>query len=219
MLDSDLTEDERLVLKENFIETLNEALESFRDLLNIQYNIVVARKDVEYLINLVFLERNFIHLSGIDKLVDIALVKETPNLYKKLITNNSESDKVKSYLASSNYFDEIVSRLYCLIELRQNFYNAKDNKHYKFLSKKYGNYTSIKFDYLIRSECCSNVYYYFLRHDEKSENPNQFVVVSLFIENKKDYTNGQTYMYLLSKEEINKTTGEKFVIFKKTNNY
>jgi len=147
------------------------------------------------------------------------LVKETPNLYKKLITNNSESEKVKSDLTSSNYFDEIVSRLYCLIELQQNFYNAKDNRHYKFLSKQYGNYTSIKFDYLIRSEYCSNVYYYFLRHDEKSENPNQFVVVSLFIENKKDYTNGQTYMYLLSKEEINKTTGEKFVIFKKTNNY
>jgi len=51
MLDSNLTEDERLVLKENFIETLNEALGAFRDLLNIQYNIVIAKKGVEHLIN------------------------------------------------------------------------------------------------------------------------------------------------------------------------
>lgn len=215
MLDINISEKEHNELKRHYLDVLEQSLEAFKDLLNIQFDIVAARKGTKYLINLVFLERNFVHFAGIEKLVDVALVATTPNIYNKLAKNDEESNKIKEQLVASKYFDEIVGRLYSIIYLHDNFKNAGNNKHYKFVSKIYGNYTSIEYDFIIKCDFEGDTYYYFLRYDETASNKTQCVIVSLFIDNLKDYAFGQAYLTLLEKNETNKVSNETTIIYKK----
>ena len=208
------TREESAFSKKQYLSLLNESLVAFKELLDLQYNITVARKGKKRFLNLVVFDRNFYHMVGLQHLNDVALVNEYPNIYRKIATDNLESQNIKSKLVESKHFSEIVGRLYALIYLRDNFYNAKDNKHYKFLSKEYGNYTAIEYDYIIQSEYKGIIYYYFLRHDEKSNDPNQCVVVSLFTKGIVDFTKGQAYMTLLEKVEFNKKTNQTKIIYK-----
>ena len=202
-------------LKQHYLSSLNESLSSFKDLLNIEYKIKVARKGVEQDIELVFLKRNFVHLAGLEKLIDVPIVNAYRDLYAQLSQNESLSELIKAKLVESKYFDFIVDRLYSIIDLRDNFYNAKDNKHYKFISKERGNFTSIDYDFIIKCEFEKDIYYYFLRRDEKSDKANQYVLVSLFMNNEKDYTKAQAYMSLLEKIEIDRSTNRETIIYKK----
>lgn len=215
MSENNLNNDDYFSLRNSYLDLLNKALEAFQELLNIQYNITVARKNNKYLLNLVVLERNFYHMAGLKYLSDVALAIETPNFYSSIVVGGDESENIKNQLVESRHFEKIVGRLYALIDLRDNFYNAKDNKHYKFVGKGYGNYTSIEYDYIIESEYKSTVYYYFLRYDEKSENSNQCVIVSLFTKGIADLTKGQARLTLLEKVEINKNTNKTTLIYRK----
>lgn len=202
-------------IKKHYLNTLNEALSSFKELLNIEYHIKVVRKDVIHDIKLVFLKRNFVHLAGLEKLTDIRISRAYRDLFTQLTRQDSLSEFIKNQLVKSKYFGSIVNRLYSIIDLRDNFYNAKDNKHYKFVCKEYGNYTSIDYDFFVRSEYGNDIYYYFLRRDTSTNELNRYVLVSLFIENEKDYTRSQSYMTLLEKVEIDKMSHQETIIYKR----
>jgi len=202
-------------IKKHYLNTLNEALSSFNNLLNIEYRIKVARKDNIMDIKLVFLKRNFVHLAGLEKLTDIRISRAYRDLYTQLTRQETLSEYIKGQLAESKYFQSIVNRLYAIIDLRDNFYNAKDNKHYKFVCKEYGNYTLIDYDFFIRSEYENDIYYYFLRRDTSTNEQNRYVLVSLFIENEKDYTRSQSYMNLLEKIEIDRKSRKETIIYKR----
>ena len=210
----DLLMDE-LTIMNHYLNTLNESLFAFKELLNTSYKIKVARKDKAYDINLVFLKRNFTHLFGIEKLLDFRLFDTIPDFYNRLIAGNEFSDYIKEKMVKSKYFKSIINRLYSIIDLRENFYNAKNNKHYKFVCKEYGNYTSIDYDFIIKSVYDRDTYYYFLRRDTNAKDEKQYVLVSLFIENEKDYTRCQSYMTLLEKVEIDRMSHKETIIYKR----
>ena len=200
-------------IKKHYLNTLNDALSSFNELLNIEYHIKVARKDNVEDIRLVFLKRNFVHLAGLDKLTDAMISTAYRDLFAQLNRSDTVSHSIKTKLIESRYFKQIIDRLYAIIDLRDNFYNAKDNKHYKFVCKEYGNYTLIDYDFFIRSEYGNDIYYYFLRRDTSTNELNRYVLVSLFIENEKDYTRSQSYMTLLEKVEIDKKAHARKIIY------
>lgn len=202
-------------LEKHYFATLSQAVTSFSELIGINYSIKVARKGLIYDINLSFHERNFVHLAGIDKLTDIAITSKTPNIFLKLLKGDYFSDFLKEKLIKSKYFESIIDRLYSIIDLRENFHKASDNKHYKFISKDRGDFTLIDYDFIIKCDYGNDIYYYFLRKDEKSDNPNQYVLVSLFMNNVKDYTKAQAYMTLLKKIEIDRKSGGETVIYKR----
>ena len=202
-------------IKKHYLNTLNDALSSFNELLNIEYHIKVARKDNVEDIRLVFLKRNFVHLAGLDKLTDAMISTAYRDLFAQLNRSDSLSESIKTKLIASRYFKQIINRLYAIIDLRDNFYNAKDNKHYKFVYKEYGNYTLIDYDFFIRSEYGNDIYYYFLRRDTSVNGLNRYVLVSLFIENEKDYTRSQSYMTLLEKVEIDRMSHQETIIYKR----
>lgn len=210
-------EDEIIVLSEdeilNNLSLLNESYDSFLELMNLSYKIKLAKNDKVADLELIFLEVNFVHMAGLDKLIDITFVAEAnPNvLYKEFKKNNNEFRKT---LAASNYFGNIVDRLYSIIDLRDNFDNARDNKHYKFVQNIRPFYTQIKYEYQIKSEYGDDTYYYFLRNRQNPKNPSEYVLVSTFIENKLDYAAGQSFVTLLKKVEVNKTNGSERLIYK-----
>ena len=202
-------------IKKHYLNMLNDALFAFNELLNIEYRVKVARKDNIMDIKLVFLKRNFVHLAGLEKLTDIRISRAYRDLYTQLTRQETLSEYIKGQLVESKYFQSIVNRLYAIIDLRDNFYNAKDNKHYKFVCKEYGNYTLIDYDFFIRSEYENDIYYYFLRRDTSTNEQNRYVLVSLFIENEKDYTRSQSYMNLLEKIEIDRKSRKETIIYKR----
>lgn len=195
------------------LNLLNESYNAFLKLVNLSYKIKLAKNNKVVDLELIFLEVNFVHLAGLDKLTDITFVTEAnPNvLYKEFKKNNNESRKA---LAASTYFKDIVGRLYSIIDLRDNFDNAKDNKHYKFIQNIKPFYTQIKYEYQIKSEYEGDTYYYFLRNRNNPKNPHEYVIVSTFIENELDYATGQSFVTLLKKVEVDKTNGLERLIYK-----
>lgn len=195
------------------LSLLNDSYKAFLDLVNLSYKIKLAQNGKIVDIELIFLDVNFLHLSGVDKLIDITLVTESnPSvLYKEFKKNNHD---LRRLLASSTYFNSIADRLYSIIDLRDNFYNAKDNKHYKFIQNTKPFYTLIKYEYQIKSQYGGDTYYYFLRNRNNPNNPNEYVVVSTFIENELDYAIGQSYVTLLEKIEVNKANESERLIYK-----
>lgn len=197
----------------NNLNLLNESYDAFLKLINLSYKIKLAKNNNVIDIELIFLEVNFVHMAGLDKLIDITFVTETnvSVLYKEFKKNKNEFRKS---LAASNYFNDIVGRLYSIIDLKDNFDNAKDNKHYKFVQNVKPFYTQIKYEYHIKSEYGDNTYYYFLRNRKNPNNPQEYVVVSTFIENELNYSAGQSFVTLLKKVEVNKIKGLERMIYK-----
>lgn len=197
----------------NNLNLLNESYDAFLKLINLSYKIKLAKNNNVIDIELIFLEVNFVHMAGLDKLIDITFVTEAnvSVLYKEFKKNKNEFRKS---LAASNYFNDIVGRLYSIIDLKDNFNNAKDNKHYKFVQNVKPFYTQIKYEYHIKSEYGDNTYYYFLRNRKNPNNPQEYVVVSTFIENELNYSAGQSFVTLLKKVEVNKISGLERMIYK-----
>ena len=85
------TREESAFSKKQYLSLLNESLVAFKELLDLQYNITVARKGKKRFLNLVVFDRNFYHMVGLQHLNDVALVNEYPNIYRKIATDNLES--------------------------------------------------------------------------------------------------------------------------------
>jgi len=196
----------------NNIELLIESAKAFKELLNYQYEIKLGRKGVLYDINLVFFKKNYLHLSGLDKIIAKSIFNEYPNIYESIINKNLKLLKI---IISNKYFYKIFSRLNSIILLRNNFYNPTKNKHYQFVMNTYKTFTNIEYDFLLKCSSDLGWCYYFLRQNANSIKSNEYVVVSTFIENNKDYSLGQSYMHLLYKKEINVNSSNTIIIYDK----
>lgn len=194
------------------LKLLNDSYDAFLDLVELSFEIKLAKNDKVVDLELSFFEVNFVHMAGLNKLIDITVVSEATSsvLYKKFKNNSG----FRKELASSKYFENIVGRLYSIIDLRDNFDNANDNKHYKFIHNVKPFYTQIKYEYQIKCNFNNDTYYYFLRSRNNPNNPKEYVIVSTFIDNEQDYALGQSFVTLLKKVEINKSSGTKRLIYK-----
>lgn len=199
------TVNERLALLES-------AINSYEGLISSKYQIYLGHKNkIEYL-QLIFLPSGFYHLAGINKLKDISHIK---NIKKASYREIKSSTQVRYRIINSSYFDQITSRLISIIKLTTNFTHYMSNNYFKFIHCIPNFYSSIKFDYLVKSSENSNYFHYFLRKiDEKNIN-NDYVLISTFIENNKDYSLGQSLMSLLKKVFVNILTNEAIVIYNK----
>ena len=193
------------------ISILNESISAFEWLLNRKYKITLGHNEKELEIELIFLPKTFIHLSGISKLTDISLCEDNSKsaLYRSI--KNDESLRIR--IVSSSYFSGIIGRLYSIIDLKDNFEDVENNRHFKFVKKIAYNYTLIDYDFFIRSDYNNDRYYYFLRYSGNLSNPNECVLISTFIDNNKDYSIGQEPMVLLKKIIVELDTDIERVIF------
>ncbi|MBQ7242775.1 MAG: hypothetical protein IJS52_01005 [Bacilli bacterium] len=193
------------------LSILEDSLSAYEWLRKRKYRITLAHKQKETVIDLVFLTKNYSHASGVDKLSDVSAISGSSPaaFYRSVIA----SDNLKRQLAASTHFNGIIHRLYSIIELKDNFEDAKNNRHVKFAMKRGDNYTMIDYDYFIESQYEGDHYYYFLRYSGNSSNPNECVLISTFIENNKDYSLGQARMTLLRKTLIEIDTNNETVIY------
>ncbi len=193
------------------LKLFEDALDSFSVLLNTKFKLLLGRKGKETKIELVFQPRNFLHVFGIKKLIDISeFIGNTSQTYYRKVLNSSV---LRNLIVSSKYFNKIIPRVYSIIELKENFLDAKYNSHFKFVRKETYNFSLIDYNFLIISEYNNDKYHYFLRYTKNKKNRFECVLVSTFIENKKDYTIGQERMTLLKKVAVDILTGKETLIY------
>lgn len=91
------------------LNLINDSLSAFEWLVKRKYRITLGHNKKEFVIELVFLRKNFIHISGIDKLADISLCdgNAASALYRSIIN----SEVLRRRISSSLYFDQIRGRL------------------------------------------------------------------------------------------------------------
>lgn len=211
MDDQELSEKQLEEAKQEKLSILEDALSAFDWLLKRKYKITIAHNNKEIEIELVFLQKTFIHVAGINKLSDISFSTNTAHaaLYRNIVRN----EDYRSQIASSVHFDDIVGRLYSIIDLKDNFEDAENNRHFKFVKKVGHNYTLIDYNFFIKSEYLEDTYYYFLRYSGNPNNQNECILISTFIENFKNYSIGQEPMTLLKKVIVELDSGQETVIY------
>ncbi len=192
---------------------LNEALSAYEWLLKRKYNIKLGYKNSETEIDLVFLNKNFVHVAGINKLSDIWTNDISASSFYRLLTND---DNYKRIVISSQMFNIIVGRLRSIIDLKDNLEDVENNRHIKFVRRDSQYHTSIKYDYLIISHFGNDSYHYFLRLSGNSNNRKECVLISTFIENARDYSIGQQQMTLLRKSIVELENNVETIIFERT---
>jgi len=184
----------------------SDCIESFKKLLNIEYEIVLGRKSEKVTLKIKFEKTHFFHLVGLQHLKDLS----------KLLTGNREKlfDKFDNGLIKSEIIEK--SKLYPQIKNRlkyfpllEQFIDSNDTI-FKFNSKTEG-FSLIQFDYLMKNGHESYKIFIFLSKDSDEK----FFGRSFFAEDKKDYSFGQTNWTLLKKTKITKSENKEDILFDK----
>lgn len=157
-------------------------------------------------IKLIFLEDNFFHIAGIQKLADIKEFIESRNkkLFFKSLFKKSCKDKTINQICSSLFFNDIVDRMNAIVKfdtLLKTY--CADGKYIKFCKNKLLFTSMIEYDYvLIITDDENTQYHYFVKNKDNNES----IIRSAFINSTDNYWKNQKLMLLRSiyLEEDNK---------------
>lgn len=189
-----------LYAKGNRMGDIQEALITFRRLMEYKYNFVISHKKIAYHFGLTFEEKDFRHIAGLHYLNDIDIPRTPKTLFEK-IENGKITDE---YLNGSIYYIQIdesyarvKERIFGLKFLEQ----FLDNKNMICKYVKYKNlYSSIKADYFIKSTVNGMTAYIFLvKRNSKSDD---YCICSFFIDPQNEYKGISVYWLYKSKTNL-----------------
>jgi hypothetical protein len=190
------------------MDRLKECAEVFSGLLDTKYILKLGRKNVLTELELVFDKKDFYHLIGLQKLVDISnLKKDRGIIFDEIMRGNITYEMIQS----SAYFRENQAKNIIGIEKRIDvfifFEKLLDSPHSVFKYNNKAQQTSkIHAEFLLESrEFLPDILYLFL---DKFPNADLRYCKSFFPKTKKDYTIRQTSMTLLYKEKVHIGTGK-----------
>lgn len=170
--------------------SLKQSALAFEKLLNTEYKIVAAKKKKISEIVLFFKKEHFFHLIGLNKLVDLQVLRNN----KEKIFNDILSEKITySEISKSLHFSEMSDRLKYFSSLE----NILDDS--KLLIKHNSNKTKskIKAEYIIYFIKNDSVVHYFVDRDYKE---NKFFGRTFFVRKDKAYLCDAPYK-ILKKEK------------------
>ncbi|MGN1457690.1 MAG: PBECR4 domain-containing protein [Acutalibacteraceae bacterium] len=193
------------------MDKLQECSKAFEQLLNIEYNIIIGRKNKNQNIHLAFDKSDFFHLIGLHKLLDYPDIKtqSKEKIFNRILNGSLSYD----FISKSIYFEKIQNRFQPFSDIQ----NILDSNKLVFKYNTHINsFSVIQAEYLLSTPCCNNDIYIFL---DKNKNTGNYFCRSFFPKDKKDYTIGQTSYTLLYKEKINTVTGKREVQYDKLYSY
>ncbi|MBU5424893.1 hypothetical protein KQI41_00605 [Tissierella pigra] len=190
--------------------SLKSAALSFKNLLDIEYKIVVGRKGITTELIIEFKKENFFHLVGLQKLNDINYPSENKEKVFDLIIENQITESFIS--KSSKYEVTNIERITPFVKIEEIM--DSNNLVFKF-NRSQSNWTSVECKFILENIDSGGSIYIFI--DGNYELKEKMFCRSFFLKTQKDFTNGNTKMVLLYKEKINKKTGE-WSSVKKTDN-
>lgn len=192
------------------MDKLKECALIFKSLLDVEYKIILGRKNVLTEFILEFEERDFHHLVGLQKLEDRSYTKGA----RDKIFNDILNDKITyNMISSSMFFERIEEKNIIGIRERiDSFLNIIDILDANNTCVKYSpnrNPTSkISCEYILENKDFEKPIYIFL---DKRDKNNYKYCRSFFPKYKIDYTFRQTKMALLYKEKKNIPLNESII--------
>ena len=183
------------------------AAQSFSKLLDVEYHILLGKKNKNISLAIAFDETHFFHLAGLQYLKDrYRYFNESRDVVFRKILKGSIS---KAQLEASEFYPQIKDRIEYLAYLEQ----IMDSNETVFkYNPRLEAFSAIQADFLLKNEMQSRNIFTFLSNDKAS---GKYFCRSFFPQINKDYSKGQTNWTLLYKKKIHKSTGETSVLFDK----
>lgn len=194
------------------MQTISNALNAFRKLLDYQYHFTISYSKKLFDISLVFDERDFYHLAGFQYLSDIDIPKSAKQLFGRIdsgkINDNTLSGSVK-YLKVNDSYANVKDRIHGLQYLCE--YIESNNIIFKYV-KNMNRYSAIKADFMIKSIVDHKEAYIFIRKRSKSDT---YCICSFFVNPGVEYKGIRSYW--LYKSKINLLNDAEEIFFDKFN--
>lgn len=188
--------------------TISNALGTFRKLLDYQYHFTVSYSKKMFDILLVFDERDFHHLAGLQYLSDIDIPKSAKQLFRKIdsgkINDNILSTSV-NYLKVNDSYANVKDRIHGLQYLCE--YIESNNIIFKYV-KNMNRYSSIEADFMIKSIVNHKAAYIFIRKRSKSDT---YCICSFFVNPGVEYKGIRPYWLYKSKINLLNNTEKIFI--------
>lgn len=179
-------------------DILLQAVDVFSYLMDSSYEIVLGRKNKTTVLNIIFEKVNFHHLAGLHKLLDIRSVYDAPA--EEVFDNIVEGKITLEDIKKSSFYSVSKERLEIVANIPSIFNNDFDTFKFSKLAK---DNTRIKWEFLVNfkyiSDDVNHEGYIFLR--ENKNKTGDYVGISDFMKDKKDFTFRHTHFKLLEIKE------------------
>ncbi|MBP5174875.1 MAG: hypothetical protein ILP07_03045 [Treponema sp.] len=161
-----------------------QAAKSYAKLLDIEYQIVLGKKNKNITLSIVFDEVHFFHLAGLQYLKDLSAVlsESREQIFRRILRGSLQ----KQMLESSKFYSEIADRIEYLSYLEQ-IMDSNDTV-FKYNSR-LNVFSAVQADFLMKNEVLTRNVFVFLSLDQST---GKYFCRSFFPQSDKDYSEGQT---------------------------
>ena len=187
-----------------------QAANAYKNLLDIEYQILLGKKKKTISLDIVFEEMHFFHLAGFQYLKDLSGVffESRDKIFRRILKGTLKEQMFKD----SQYYQKIQERVDYLVYLEQ----IMDSNETIFkYNPKLKAFSVIQADFLLKNELNSRNVFTFLSQNNKN---GKFFCRSFFPQIDKDYSAGQTNWTLLFKKKINKRKNVEIILYNKLKN-
>ena len=186
-----------------------QAAKTFSNLLDIEYQIILGKKNKSFSLNIIFENWQFFHLAGLQYLKDLTgvLSESRKRIFRRILNGSLKAQLFES----SQYYSTIKNRIEYLVYLEQ----IMDSNETIFkYNQKLQAFSAIQADFLMKNELKLRNVFTFLSKDSKN---GKYFCRSFFPQIEKDYSIGQTNLTLLHKKKINKSSNTEIVLYDRLN--
>ena len=182
-----------------------QAAKSYANLLDVEYQIVLGKKNKNIAISIIFDEVHFFHLAGLQYLKDLSgiLSESRDQIFRRILRGSLQ----KQLFESSKSYAEIADRIEYLSYLEQ----IMDSNETVFkYNSRLDVFSAVQADFLMKNEIQTRNVFTFLSQNEST---GKYFCRSFFPQTDRDYTEGQTRWTLLYKKKLWKSTGQENVLY------
>lgn len=182
---------------------------AYSQLLDIEYQIILGKKNKTIELTIGFEQANFFHLAGLQYLEDMPDILRSRRdiLFSKIIDGTISVQQIES----SAFYSVIKERIDYLAFLES---IIDSNKTIFKYNSKLEVFSSIVAEFLLKNEIQARNIFTFLSQDKQS---GKYFCRSFFPQIDKDYSEGQTTWTLLYKKKIYKSKNQEIVLYDKLN--
>lgn len=183
--------------------------QAYEKLLDIEYLIVIGRKNKTLSLTIDFDANHFFHLAGLQYLEDIPDILRSR---RDVVFNRILAGSITPQQISDSSFYSIIQERVDYLALLESIFD--DNKTVFKYNPKLEAFSIIQADFLMKNEIQSRNVFTFLSQNAETGN---YYCRSFFPQIDKDYSLGQTSWTLLYKKKIKKSTGAETVLYDRLN--
>ena len=183
---------------------ITDALHSFQNMLDLEYEFVLGRKGKSVRLTVEFQKMHFFHLAGLQYLKDLPRLAFSAELIFDQLTDGTIS---ADYIESSRQYETIKNRVAYLPRLEEIFDSNDTIFRYNLALQAF---SVIEADFLMKNTLDNINLFTFLAKGKSGK----YFCKSFFPDTKKDYAERQTKWTVLLKKKLRKSTGSEEILYR-----